>query len=138
MARKPWVSSQSPGWWWRHPAYRLYMLREATSVPLLLYALCLLSGVYRLVQGEQAFATWLDWFFSPPLVLLQVVALAAALLHAITWFRLVPKILVIPTPRGLLPGHWLYRAHLGLALLCWLGLPLLAWWGLPQLLEGGP
>lgn len=128
--RKPWKADQPALWWWHHPAYRRYMLRETTAVPLLVYALCLLYGVRELGRGEAAFAAWLDWMGSPLLIALQGLALLAALGHAWTWFRLLPKILVIPTPGGVLPGHWLRLAHILVAVLCWLLLPLLAWWAI--------
>jgi fumarate reductase subunit C len=125
--RKPYSAPQPAGWWWRHPAYRRYMLREATAVPLLLYALCLLGGLRALGQGEAAFAAWLAWMASLALLLLQVLALLAALAHAWTWFALLPKILVLRTPRGAVPGSWLRWGSIGIALLCWIAMPLLAW-----------
>ena len=130
--RRPWQPRQTALWWWRNPAYRRYMLREATAVPLLLYALCLLYGIRELARGETAFIAWLGWMSSPPLLALQLVALVAAFGHAWTWFKLLPKILVIPTPRGVLPGHWLRLANLLIAVLCWVLLPALAWWSLMQ------
>lgn len=134
--RRPWQPRQTALWWARHPAYRRYMLREATAVPLLLYALCLLYGVRELARGEAAFSAWVDWMSSAPLITLQVLALAAALWHAWTWFQLLPKILVIPTPRGVVPGHWLRLGHLLLAVSCWVLLPLLAWWAIGQVTGG--
>ena len=130
--RRPWQPRQPALWWWRHPAYRHYMLREATAVPLLVYGLCLLYGLLELGRGEAAFGAWLQWMGSPLLVALQFVALCAALWHAWTWFRLVPKILVIPTSRGVLPGYWLRWGHVLVAVLCWILLPALAWWGMAK------
>lgn len=136
--RKPWQQKQSPQWWWRHPAYRRYMLREGTAVPLFLYALSLLYGVRELGRGEAAFNGWLAFMGSPAMLLLQGLSLLAVLWHAWTWFQLVPKILVIPTRNGTLPGHWLRLAHILPAVLCWLFLPMLAWWALERLAGGAP
>jgi len=134
--RKPLLPRQDALWWWRHPAYRRYMLREATALPLFLYALCLLYGVRELGRGETAFNAWLAFMGSPLIIVLQALALLAVLWHAWTWFQLVPKILVIPTRNGSVPGQWLRLAHLLPAVLCWVLLPLLAWWALARVVGG--
>ena len=46
------------GWWLRTPRFRRYMLREASALFLVAYALVLLVGLLRLAQGEAAFALW--------------------------------------------------------------------------------
>lgn len=125
--RRPWQPRQTALWWARHPAYRRYMLREATAIPLLLYALCLLYGLYALGRGEVAFHDWLLWMASPPLRVLQGIALLAALGHAWTWFQLLPRILVLYTPGGQVPAAWLRWGSVGLAVFCWTALPALAW-----------
>jgi len=112
------------------------MLREATALPLFLYALCLLYGVRELGRGETAFNAWLAFMGSPLIIVLQALALLAVLWHAWTWFQLVPKILVIPTRNGSVPGQWLRLAHLLPAVLCWVLLPLLAWWALGHVVGG--
>jgi len=123
--RKPFIQHQRPDWWLRNPAYRRYMLREATALPLLLYTLLLLSGLYRFTQGEAAFLTWLTLLRSPWLIALHALALAAALLHAATWISLVPKILVIDTDRLRVNPATVKRAHQLAALACNAGLILL-------------
>lgn len=134
--RKSFKPRQSALWWWRHPYYRRYMLREATAVPLFIYALCLLYGVLELGRGEAAFNAWLAFMGSPVMIALQAVSLLAVLWHAWTWFQLLPQILVIPTRNGSVPGQWLRLAHLVPAVLCWVLLPLLAWWVLGRFAGG--
>ncbi|MEZ5554426.1 hypothetical protein [Haliea sp.] len=109
--RKPWQPQQPRSWWLRNPAYRRYMLREATALPLLLYTLLLLAGIVQFSRGEAAFATWLSWLQTPAGLLLQGIALAAALLHAVTWVALVPKILVIDSDRLRIDPRHVLRAH---------------------------
>jgi fumarate reductase subunit C len=79
------------GWWRRNPFYIFYMLREATSVFVALYALQLLYGLYTLAVGEAAFDAWLVSLRHPLFLVFHGVALAAALLHAFTWFNVAPK-----------------------------------------------
>jgi len=125
MSRRPYRQAQRPDWWRRNPAYRRYMLREATAVPLFLYTLLLLVGVFQFARGEAAFAGWLAVLASPPGLLLHALALIAALLHAWTWIELVPKILVLHTARGQVPPQLIKRAHQILALAGLLAVPLL-------------
>jgi len=67
------------------------MLREGTSVLLFVYALILLSGLLALVNGEEAWSGWLSAMQNPIFVLFHLLALAAAVYHAITWFAVSPK-----------------------------------------------
>ncbi len=124
--RKPFVQRQRADWWLRNPAYRRYMLREATAVPLLLYTLLLMSGVYRFTQGEAAFLAWLELLRSPWVWVLHGLAFAAALLHAVTWIGLVPKILVIHTDHLQVSPAVVKGAHQIGALACNVGVVVLA------------
>ncbi len=89
-ARRPYVRPMA-GWWRRNPFYIFYMLRESTAVFVALYALQLLYGLYMLSIGEAAFDTWLASLQHPLYLVFHTVALAAALLHAFTWFNVAPK-----------------------------------------------
>lgn len=124
--RKPYVQRQRADWWLRNPVYRHYMLREATALPLFLYTLLLMSGLYQFTRGEAAFLGWLELLGSPWLLALHALALAAALFHAVTWIALVPKILVIDTDRLRVSPAALKRAHQVGAVVCNAGLLLLA------------
>jgi fumarate reductase subunit C len=126
VARKPYSQPQPRDWWLKNSAYRRYMLREATAIPLLLYCLLLMSGIYRLTQGSDAFAAWLIMLRSPWAVALHSLAFAAALFHTWTWFALVPKILVIQTRRLRVDGKYIKFAHWIGAALCFLTLLILA------------
>lgn len=82
-------------WWLKNPAFKAYMLREATVLPLVFFILCMLAGIYSLARGE---ASWLNWIavMGNPLVLaLNVLALAASLYHGATFFVLFPRVMPI-------------------------------------------
>tara|TARA_B100000315_G_scaffold222338_1_gene226319 strand:+ start:790 stop:1182 length:393 start_codon:yes stop_codon:yes gene_type:complete len=83
------------GWWLKSPRYVRYMIREATSVFVGIYALVLLVGAARLGDGEAAFSGWLAALQHPLAIAFHLIALAAALLHTVTWFSVAPK--VVPT-----------------------------------------
>jgi fumarate reductase subunit C len=79
------------GWWRRDAFFRRYMLREATAVAVLFYAVVLAVGTMRLAQGEAAWNGWLAALRSPGAILLHVVVLAAMVVHARSWFEIMPK-----------------------------------------------
>lgn len=109
--RKPFQTTQPSNWWLKNPAYRFYMLREATALPLMLYVLLLISGVFSVAKGEAAFLQWVEMLRSPWFVLFHCIAGAALVLHIVTWFALVPKILVLRAKGVELPGTALTAAH---------------------------
>ncbi|MDH5275541.1 MAG: fumarate reductase subunit C [Gammaproteobacteria bacterium] len=82
-------------WWRRLPFYRRYMVREATCIAVIAYALVLLTGLWRLTQGQEAFDAWRAALATPPALLAHVVLLAAFVFHAWTWFEVMPKTLPI-------------------------------------------
>ena len=79
------------GWWRRDPFFTRYMLREATAFGVLIYAIILAIGVVRLAQGESAWNGWLAALRSPGFVALHLVLLAAMVIHAYSWFEIMPK-----------------------------------------------
>ena len=88
--RRPYVRPMQ-GWWRRDPFFVRYMVREATAVAVLVYAVVLTVGVVRLAQGEAAWNGWLAALRSPASVLLHVVLLVAMVVHAKSWFEIMPK-----------------------------------------------
>ena len=79
------------GWWRRDPFFVRYMVREVTAVAVLVYAIVLMMGVLRLSQGEAAFNGWLAALRSPGSVLLHIVLLISMVVHAKSWFEIMPK-----------------------------------------------
>jgi fumarate reductase subunit C len=81
------------GWWRRNPFFVRYMVREATALAVAVYALVLTVGVVRLAQGEAAWNGWLAALRTPVGLLLHLVLLVAMLVHAKSWFEIMPKTL---------------------------------------------
>lgn len=100
-------------WWLKHQFYRLYMLREATVIPLLFFVGCLLYGIFSLTQGEAQWQNWLIFMAKPWVVLLNLLALAASLYHAWTFFQLFPQVMPIKIAGKQVPnifiviGQWI-------------------------------
>ena len=79
------------GWYRRNPRFMAYVLREATSVFVALYALILLWGLTALSGGAESYERWLAFLASPLSVLLHLLILVAAVYHTVTWFQVAPK-----------------------------------------------
>ena len=90
LARRAHVRPMT-GWWWRDPFFVRYMVREATALAVLAYAVVLAVGLLRLAQGEAAWNGWLEALRTPWSVALHVVLLAAMVVHAKSWFEIMPK-----------------------------------------------
>ncbi|HEX3139445.1 MAG TPA: fumarate reductase subunit C [Rhizobacter sp.] len=88
--RKPYVRPMD-GWWRRDPFFVRYMLREVTALAVAAYAIVLVVGVWRLAQGPAAFDGWVQALRSWPSIVFHLVLLAAMVIHAVSWFEIMPK-----------------------------------------------
>jgi fumarate reductase subunit C len=120
------------GWWQRNPFFVRYMVREATAVAVAMYALVLTLGVVCLAAGEAAWNGWFDAMRTPWSIGLHAVLLVAMVVHAKSWFDIMPKTMPMIVVGGrrlsaeaITRGGW---AATGLA--CAL-LFALAWWWRP-------
>ena len=87
MYRRP-VST----WWWlRKRSYFLFVMRELSSIFIAWLVVYLLLLVATVGRGQAAYEDFLDFAANPAVVVLNVVAFAFVVLHAITWFSLTPK-----------------------------------------------
>ena len=93
--RKPYVRKMKATWWQKQSFYRLYMLREATVLPLILFTLFLTFGLGSLVKGPEAWQAWLDFMANPVVIAINIVALAGSLYHAYTFFGMMPQVMPI-------------------------------------------
>lgn len=89
-ARKVYVRPMR-GWWKRDPFFVRYMARELTAFAVGGYAIVLTVGLVRLAQGEAAWNGWLAALRSPASIVLHLVVLAAMVVHAKSWFEIMPK-----------------------------------------------
>lgn len=110
--RKPYVRSMAPTWWQKLGFYRFYMLREGTSVLAVWFSIVLIYGVFSLKGGAAGWESFVGFLQNPLVLLINVIALAAALLHTKTWFELAPKAANIVVkddkmgPEPIIKGLW--------------------------------
>jgi fumarate reductase subunit C len=93
VPRRPAYVRPMRGWWRRDPFFMRYMAREFTAVAVLAYAIVLTVGLVRLAQGQAAWEGWAQALRSPVSLVLHTIVLACLLLHAKTWFEIMPKTL---------------------------------------------
>lgn len=127
-ARRPYVRPMQ-GWWRRDPFFVRYMVRETTAVAVALYAIVLTVGVVRLSQGEAAWNGWLTALKSPASLLLHAVLLVAMIVHARSWFEIMPKTMPMIFVGGRrLAASTITRAGWAACVAASIVLLALAWW----------
>ena len=89
--RKPYVRTMTPTWWKKLGFYRFYMIREGTAVPTVWFSILLICGLFSLKGGPESWAGFVGFLQNPIVIILNLITLAAALLHTKTWFELAPK-----------------------------------------------
>jgi fumarate reductase subunit C len=91
-----WYRRRVSVWWWlQNRSYAGFVLRELTSVFVALFAVVLLWQLHTLVRGPEAYARFLARLGTPLFLALHGVAFLFVLFHAITWFNLTPKAMVV-------------------------------------------
>lgn len=92
-------------WWWLESwPYARFVLRELTSVPVAFVALVMLWQISALADGPDAYARFSARMQTPAFVALHALSLAAVLFHALTWFHLAPKAMVLRVSGKRVPG----------------------------------
>jgi fumarate reductase subunit C len=111
MSRRPYVRALERHWWLRRRRYVLYMLRELTSLFIAAYCVLLVVGVARLAQGEPAWDGFVAALCGPVAVVLQLLALAFAVIHSVTWFALTPRAMPRAIGGDAASARWIVAAH---------------------------
>jgi fumarate reductase subunit C len=128
MSRRPFVRPRPAGWWLSDRRRAVYLLRENTALLVGLYSMILTMGLIRLSQGRAAWDGFVAALTSPLGVWVQLLALALAVFHAVTWFKVAPKAMPALIIKGtrvpdslITRGHYVAWAVLSLAVLIVLG-----------------
>jgi fumarate reductase subunit C len=91
-----WYRRRVSVWWWLgKPVYAAFVLRELSSVAVAFFALVTLLQLRAIGRGPEAYARFLARLRLPSMIALDAVALLFVLFHAITWFNLAPKAMVV-------------------------------------------
>jgi fumarate reductase subunit C len=82
-------------WWLERGSYLRFIARELSSVFIAWFVAYLLLLVRAVSRGDAAYQRFLTWSRHPLVLALNVVTLAFVLLHAVTWFNLAPRAMVV-------------------------------------------
>jgi fumarate reductase subunit C len=97
MSRNPLVRPVPPtSWFFRHPRYLRYMSREITCIFIGAYCVLLVVGLQRLAADSIVF---------------HILALAAAVYHAATWFNATHKAMPVQIGEDFVPPNVISGAH---------------------------
>jgi fumarate reductase subunit C len=112
MSRRPLLREVPPtSWYFRHPRYLRYMAREITSIFVGAYCVLLVVGIQRLAAGQASYEAFLQALRSPASIVFHLLALAAAVYHAGTWFNATQKAMPLQVGETFVPGNWISGAH---------------------------
>ena len=111
MSRQPYVRPMSSEWIFRHPRYVRYMVREFSCLFIGGWTALMVYGLKQLSDGPAAWAAFLSLLKSPAGVVFQLLTLAFATYHSITWFNLTPKALPLQFGEQFVPDWVIAAAH---------------------------
>jgi fumarate reductase subunit C len=91
-----WYRRRVSVWWWlKNRSYTRFVLREFTSVFVAFFAVVTLWQLRALAEGPEAYGRFLARLQTPLFLVLDTIAFLFVLFHAITWFNLTPKAMVL-------------------------------------------
>jgi fumarate reductase subunit C len=98
-------------WWVGRRSYLIFVLRELSSVFVAWSVVFLLLLVHAVSQGGKQYQQFLNLSSNPWMMALNVIALAFLVFHAITWFNLAPRAMVVRLRGKRVPQSWIAGAH---------------------------
>ena len=90
-------------WWLQRGSYLRFITRELSSVFVAWSVVCLLLLVRAVSRGPGAYGELLAWSRHPLVLALNVVTLFFVVFHAVTWFLVTPKAMVVRLGRTRVP-----------------------------------
>jgi fumarate reductase subunit C len=91
MSRRPYRRDLKRTWWLGRRRYVIYMVREISSLFILLYCGLMVVGLSQLAGGPAAWDGFLAAITSSSGTLFQLLCLGFAVFHSVTWFAVAPK-----------------------------------------------
>jgi fumarate reductase subunit C len=100
-----WIRTRMSTYWWLGSvSYLAFILRELSSIFVGWFVVYLLLLMQSIGDGAAGYQEFLTWSASPVVWLLNVVSLLFIVFHAVTWFNLAPKAIVVRVGRTRVPG----------------------------------
>jgi len=91
-----WYRRRVSVWWWLESwRYTKFVLRELTSLSVAFFAIICLWKISAIAAGPEAYTRFLARMTSPFFLVANGLAFLFVLFHAVTWFNLAPKAMVV-------------------------------------------
>ena len=91
-------------WWLERPTYFAFILREVSSVFVAWSVVYLVKLLWALAHGPEWYEAFVRWSSQPAVVALNALTFLFVTFHAVTWFNLAPKAMVVDVGGRRLPG----------------------------------
>jgi fumarate reductase subunit C len=100
-----WIRPRTSTYWWLgRKSYLAFILRELSSIFVGWFVVYLLLLVRAVSLGESSYQEFLSWSARPAVLTLNIVSACFIVYHAITWFNLAPKAMVVRVGSTRVPG----------------------------------
>ncbi len=108
----------------KRPSSLAFILREVSSIFVAWFVVFFLMLVAAVGRGEAAYQEFMRWAVNPGIVLLNLVSLLFVVFHAVTWFNLAPRAMVVHMRGKRVPGKLIAASNYG----AWVVTSLLVAW----------
>jgi fumarate reductase subunit C len=109
-----WVRQRMSIYWWLGSVpYLAFIIRELSSIFVAWFVVYLLMLIRAMGQGDVRYQEFLAWSSSPIVLSLNFVTLFFIVYHAITWFNLAPKAMVVRVGSTRVPGLLIATSNYG-------------------------
>ena len=109
-----WLRSRTSTYWWlSRGSYLAFILRELSSIFVAWFVVYFLLLVRAVSGGDPAYRQFLDWSASPAMLALNLITLFFVVFHAITWFNLAPKAMVVHLGSARVPPFLIAASNYG-------------------------
>jgi fumarate reductase subunit C len=101
-------------WWLRRRSYLMFVIRELTSVFVAWSVVFMLLAVHAILRGADEYQRFLAWTAQPWVLAVNAVALLFVVFHAVTWFNLAPRAMVVQVRGRRVPAGVIAALHYAL------------------------
>jgi len=107
-----WYRMPVSTWWWlKRKSSFAFILRELSSLFVAWFVVFLLLLVGAVGRGDAAYQEFLRWAASPGILLLNAISFFFVVFHAVTWFNLAPRAMVVHVGNKRVSGAWIAASN---------------------------
>jgi fumarate reductase subunit C len=94
-------------WWMGRGSYFAFILRELSSLSVVWFVIFTLMQVYALGHDPADYSQFRSFSRHPVVIVVNLIALFFIIFHAVTWFNLAPKAMVVRYQGKRVPSLWI-------------------------------